>query len=236
MKINRQIIYVFLVFIGSIVLICCAMYQVVTPHDISNVFFAMFGTFLGALFAFRLNESKDLAKIDKDRKSALNHALFILARQHNALQSFAKHLALHSTDFDRAFNLPAQKPPSYSDLIHDFQELEFLLESSDPDVLMRLAVEQESFHQTIESIRIRNEFYVNELQPALALSNLNFRRVSLNELEARLGVRLISTAISAAKNLYFHVESTEASLAAMRVDLFKVAKIIFPKDLFIKYS
>ena len=35
-------------------------------------------------------------------------------------------------------------------------------------MLMRLSVEQEGFHQTLESLRVRNDFYVDEVQPVIA--------------------------------------------------------------------
>ena len=53
----------------------------------------MLGTFLGALFAFRLNENKENAKTEKERQAALNRALFVVARQFNATKSLSKHLA-----------------------------------------------------------------------------------------------------------------------------------------------
>lgn len=82
----------------------------VGEKEVAASFLAMVGTFLGALFAFRLNENKENMKVEEERKAALNRALFVVARQINALKSLSKHLAPFHTEFERAFNLPAVRP------------------------------------------------------------------------------------------------------------------------------
>ena len=110
--------------------------------DIGIGVLAMLGTLLGATLAFRLNESKEATKSSSEARAALNRALFILARQQNALILIAKQLEPFQTDGELAFNLPAAKVPTYEDLTHDFRALEFLLETSDANSLMQLTVEQ----------------------------------------------------------------------------------------------
>lgn len=36
--------------------------------------------------------------------------------------------------------------------------------SKNPNIIFELSIEQERFHQTMEAIKIRNEFHVNEYQ------------------------------------------------------------------------
>ena len=121
-------------------------------------------------------------------------------------------LAPFHTEFERAFNLPAVRPPSYSDLVHDYQDLDFLLEVGHPNVLMRLSVEQERFHQTLESLRVRNNFYVDEVQPVIAKNSFNRKPVPAQEFEAALGERLFGTAINSANILYSLVAESVQSL------------------------
>jgi hypothetical protein len=121
--------------------------------DIGTGVLAMLGTLLGATLAFRLNEDKELTKEHIARRAALNRALFVLARQKNAAALIARELEPFKTPFERAFNFPAAKVPPYQDLVHRFEELEFLLDTSDVNTAMRLAVEQERFHQMLESLR-----------------------------------------------------------------------------------
>lgn len=202
--------------------------------EVGTAFLAMVGTFIGALFAFRLNEAKENTKINKERKAALNRALFILVRQYNAMRFLADQLAPYKTEFERAFNCPAFQPPPYSDLTYEFEALNFLLEVGEPNVLMRLSVEQEGFHQAIESLRVRNDFYVNEVQPVIAKSGFNLRAVPAHEFQAALGERLFSRSINEAAVMYAHVADLRKSLLATHAELFGAAKKLYPDGKFIK--
>lgn len=233
---RSRYLYAALVFIVAAALIAFALSGTVTEKDVVGSFQAMLGTFLGALFAFRLNENKEQRKIEKEQKAALNRALFVLARQHNAIKSIAKHINPYTSEFERAFNLAANKPPSYSDLTHNFEELEFLLETVHLNVLMKLTVEQERFRQALEALRMRNNFYVDEVQPELARLSLNGQMVSVDQMKISLGERIFGTAINGANDLYAHIQDSSKSIPAMHAELFNVAKEIFPSERFIKFE
>ena len=204
------------------------------PKEIGSAFLAMVGTFVGALFAFRLNESKEHDQLVKDRRAALNRALFVVERQYKGVRSLAKLLAQYKSEVERAFNCPAFRPPSYSDLTQDFDTLAFLLEAAEPNVLMRLTIEQEGFYQTMETLRIRNEFYVSEVQPAIAKGGFNRRIVPAQELEAAFGEWLFGAAMNQATFLYANVSQAEKRLLAMHSELFAAAKKLYPDAKFIK--
>jgi len=201
--------------------------------ELSVAFLASLGTFLGALFAFRLNESKDYSKQQLERRTALSRALFILARQRDAIKSLIKLLAPYKAENGRAINLPAYKPPQYADLKQNFEDLEFLLQSDYINILMRLTIEQERFHQSIESLRIRNDFYIQEVQPQLEKHSLNGKNVTDKELRDALGERIFGTAINYANVLYSHIYENEESIKSMHLELFDVAKKLFPNDKFL---
>lgn len=206
----------------------------VGAKEVGTAFLATVGTFVGALFAFRLNEQKETLDRDKERKAALNRALFIVVRQYNAIRSLERQLEPYKSEFDRSFNCPAFQPPAYSDLMHEFESLTFLLELNEPNVLMRLSVEQECFHQAIESLRVRNAFYVNEVQPVIANSGFNRRAVPASEFQAALGERLFSGAVNGASVFFAHVTESRQSLLAMHGELFAAAKRLYPDAKFIK--
>ena len=233
-KSTSQYLYAVLVAIAAIALFVFAWSGAVTEKEVAGSFLAILGTFLGALFAFRLSENKEQVKIEKEQKAALNRAFFVLARQYNAINSLAKHMTPYPSEFERAFNLAANKPPSYLDLTHNFQDLEFLLETAHPNVLMRLAVEQECFHQALEALRIRNDFYVNEVQPELARQSLNGQMVTVEQMATALGERIFGTAVNGANSLYSHVQESSKSIPAMHAELFNVAKELFSDERFIK--
>ncbi len=204
------------------------------PKEVGTAFLATVGTFIGALFAFRLNEAKESTKTNKERKAALNRALFIVVRQYDAMRFLADQLAPYQTEFEKAFNCPAFRPPPYSDLTHDFEALDFLLEVGEHNVLMRLSLEQEGFHQAIESLRVRNDFYVNEVQPVIAKSGFNLCAVPAHEFQAALGEQLFSRSINEASVMYAHVADLRKSLLVTHAELFGAAKKLYPDGKFIK--
>ncbi|MFZ2161680.1 MAG: hypothetical protein WAW02_05635 [Sideroxyarcus sp.] len=231
-----QFLYATIIFVVAGVVIWSITTGIVTGKDVSVAFLASLGTFLGALFAFRLNESKETSKKLSEQRAALNRALFVLARQRNAIKSFAKYLQPFNSDIERALMLPAHKPPRYEDLRQDFESIEFLLENGKANILMRIAIEDERFHQTFESIRIRNDFYVTEVQPELSRHGFQGKDVTEKQLLEALGERIYGTAINYSNGLYFHVAKSMESIPSMHADVFAVAKDLFPNDKFISFE
>ena len=98
-------------------------------------------SFLGATIAFRLNEDKEKKANEEKQIQAINSALLIMIRQHNALNLLKKYLESFPNDNQAAFNMPALQPPSYNDLIQDVSSLEFLINSNNlGDEIMRLYI------------------------------------------------------------------------------------------------
>lgn len=207
--------------------------DVVRERELASAFLAMLGTFLGALLAFRLNEHKDAIKLAKDQKENLNQALFIVIRQYNSVRFLQKELAGYKDDFTRAFNAPALRPSGYDDLLVDFSSIAFLLDN-DPNILMRLSVEQEGFHQTLESVRIRSEFLVKEVQPEIGRLGLNRKKITHTELQEALGERLTMASYNYARIMYSMIDSTVEGLLKLHGDLFAAAKKVYPDAKFIK--
>lgn len=208
----------------------------ISSKDLIAPLLSLFGTFFGATFAFRLNEEKELRKLLELRREALNRALFVLIRQANAIHQLKQEFERFPSPFEKAFNLPAIKPPPYQDLVHAFSDLEFLLDSSNPGLLMELAIEQERFHQALESLRLRNEFYVEEVQPALAALALNGKRISMEQAAEFLGERLFHGAMNGAKNTWQCILASNESIPAVHKSLFQTAKMLFPGNKFTTYE
>jgi len=193
----------------------------------------LLSAFIGAFSAFKLNSIKDTKKEYLSQKQAINKAIFITIRQINAVQSVLKAYDEYPTKLEKAFVLPAIKPPSYEDLKLNFTELSFLLEAH-PQFLLDLAIEQERFEQTFKSIEIRNDFYVNEVQPALANLDLLGKKTNTSEFSSKLGDRLFEGAINAAKGMYYHSEQTNISLNDMHNKICKIAHSTFPGEKFVR--
>lgn len=193
------------------------------------------GGFIGAFSAFWLKAYEERKKDKEKQKSALNSALFVLIRQINAIQNIKRDLDKYETPFERGLTLPAMKPPDYSSVKQDIDSLNFLIDNDNAQILMELTIEQERFEQAINSINIRNEFYVNEVQPALSFHALNGRPLPLAEFEEKLGERLFQGAMNGASVLYEHVYASDVSLHEKYTELREIAKNLFPGEKFVTW-
>ncbi|HHQ4624042.1 hypothetical protein [Aeromonas veronii] len=193
------------------------------------------GGFIGAFSAFWLKSYEEGKKDKKKEKSALNSALFVLIRQINAIQCIKRDLDKYKTPFERGLSLPAMKPPDYSSVKQDIDSLQFLIDNDNAQILMELTIEQERFEQAINSINIRNEFYVNEVQPALSFHALNGRPLPLAEFEEKLGERLFQGAMNGAAVLYELVYASDVSLHERYTELRVLAKKLFPGEKFVAW-
>ena len=186
----------------------------------------LIGAFVGAFAAFKLKSKNDDEKRHKEEKMAMNKAIFVCVRQINAIKNMNKELSKYSSDLERAFKLPAMKPPAYEDLKYDYDELGFLLEEH-PQLVMNLVIEQERFEQAFKSIEIRNEFYVKEVQPALSKLNLNGKNILITDFANALGERLFEGSINGAKTIYFHLEQADKSIIEIYDELIAVSRKAF---------
>lgn len=217
-----------------ILLILFAYYfNFIDMKDIATSALALVGTFLGATFAFRLNEVKEYESIHSKRRESLNRAIFILIRQFNAIQQLNLEFQKYPNENNRAFNMPAITPPPYEDLVHNFENLEFILESSEHNLIFELTIEQECFHQTISSLKNRNNFFINEVMPAIAKADINRKSVSPAEIKGILGERIFYGAIQGAKDTAELLEKNNASLPKIIESIVNFSKNSYPKHEFI---
>lgn len=210
--------------------------ETLSTRDLLVPAISLLGTFFGATFAFRLNQDKEERKLSDDRREALNRASFVLIRQWNAMDQLLRQFKEYPPPFHRAFNMPALTPPSYSDLTQQIADLDFLIDSSNPGLLMDLIIEQERFQQAIESLRIRNRFYVEEVQPALEKHKLNKQTVSGEQVEQLLGERLFQGAINGSENAWQHISAASESIPKAHQALLAEARKLFPGRKFITYE
>jgi len=197
---------------------------------------ALFGTFFGVYFAFRLNENKDKEKVAREQKAALNRAIFILGRQYNSIRNYKKHLDMLTTDFDKIYKLPNITCPQYCDIKQNLHELVFLLETSNHQIMMTLLIEQDCFDLTLECIRARNNFWLNEFQPELKRLIDRGLKLTHEQLPTSLDVRINSEAKSTSEQIYENVNKSIQSIPKVHQDLLTVAHEIFPNEKFIRFD
>lgn len=194
------------------------------------------GGFIGAYSAFYLRKLEENKKEYREYKNQVSHSLFILARMMNAVSNIKRDFDQYVLPFERGFCLPANKQPDYEDIDLGIKNLTFLIDRDMPNILMDLSLEQDRFSQAMSAIEIRNEFYVNELQPALSEHSLNGKSLTLDEYRELLGERIFEGAMNGAQTMYGLVEASDKSLEKTFKQLRGIAKEMFPKEKFINWN
>lgn len=189
-------------------------------------------TFLGATYAFRLNEKKEADKKRDERRAALQLALFTMARQYNSLVNLWNSVKDWKKRGDRAINMPALHLPNYEKLSLDFERLTFLLDTPNPMLLLELTIEQERFTQTILAAIMRSKFHVDEVQTEIAKRSLNRKEMTLAEMKDAIGERVFGTIENQTNDLFTHLSSSMRSLPVAAKKLFEIAKDEYPDKKF----
>jgi hypothetical protein len=214
-----------------------AIDKVVVPSSFQSIVTicgSAFGAFFGAYCAFKLRQHEENQSKRNKRKTALDLCLFTLARQHNAISLMKKQYDEYPKEFQRAFLMPAMKPPEYKDLRVNLDDLIFLTNHESVEPLFHLSIEQERFEQAIFAVNLRNTYTLEHLQPAMAKHKLNGKSISYKELKDALGEQIFHTALNGANMAHEHLIATEESILKMLNKLHKIAKSIYPDERFMK--
>lgn len=220
-----------LVFLGSL-----ARAEVIGLKDFATAGMGLAGSFVGALFAFRLNEHREKARETSARKMSLNKALFTLSRQLSSVISLANEMAPFVDDFARAFNCPAFMAPDHSSVQLDYDSLSFLFEDGYENLLAHLAVEDECYRQTLKSLAVRSEFLLKEAQPILGEKGLNGKNVAPSDFVDAVGECIFGTAMAYGRQLHGQVLESEKGLRKVHDELYRAAKSLFPGSKFLKLA
>ena len=231
-----SMVYSLIVLVTIIIIGILYNYGKLELKDIGTGLLALVSTFLGATIAFRLNEVKEKKANEEKQIQAINSALLIIIRQYNALKSLEKEFKNYSNDIQAAINLPAIQLPDYNDLNQNISSLEFLINSKDPNILFKIIIEQERFHQAIASWQVRNDFYLNKFQPIVSEKNLNRQSFSLEQSKMILGDIVVDTLINSVINSKDLVIKSCETLPIAFQDLRKIAKELYPNQRFLEYK
>lgn len=90
-------------------------------------------------------------------------------------------------------------------------------------MLLTLSIEQERFHQMINALRIRNEFYVGEVQKEFSKHRINQTSQSAISLKELVGERIYLGAMNGAREAFQHITKNNDSLPAVHNQLHQLA-------------
>lgn len=211
------------------------------PHglaakDIGTAILTGISTLIGALYAFRLSERKEQEGERARRIHALNKALFFVGRQLNAVQYIREEVSPYDTNEKRLFGCKAAMPPDYSDLRVNFESLSFLLDSPDPDLLLRLSVEQDGFHQAIRAISLRAQYFVDQFQPAVMASGILPGPITLNDAREKVGPLVFDSALNYTTSMFMALDEALPRLQKVLVELEGLSRQLYPGERFLRLT
>jgi hypothetical protein len=213
-----------------------SLLKIIDSSNIITVTTAFGGALSGAWGAYKFSIYKENEKEEKQKISSLNKAFFILLRQINAITMFKIDLEKveQENPIVRAFHFPPWKTNSYTDLKFNFEELSFILDTKDLNLLHELFIAQESFEQAIETINQRSIYFINKVTPEMELKDIDNKKLTIDELKTEMDINKINGLVSGTNYMYTHVYETYKQLEDIELKLFLFAKSQYPKKRFIK--
>lgn len=234
---GRNIIKVFIAVLVCYVAIALgALYFGVKFKELISPLLSLVGTFIGALFAFKLTQIKEDEKEHAKRRDAINRTIFLLSVQSNAIWQLREEFNKFSSQFEKAFFIKAIKSPSYDEVKLNLVDLEFILSTSNPQLLLELALEFQRFHQAIVAVNLRSEFYVSKYLPKLAeRGGAKFEGTEMHMREM-IGDEAYYTLLQSIPHIFELLGECEKSIPNTSAKLLAMAKKLYPKHKFIAYA
>jgi hypothetical protein len=199
--------------------------------DLMELAGTLFAAFLGAHFAFKKQNKKELDELKRSRVAAMQWAQFQISCQFDRMLDFQIHnLNNYRHHPARPYVLPAYPTYDYPDLKIDFKTLSFLIEI-DSNFLVNLQLAETSFFNAIGNINIRSQFHLEEYQKAAPTESITNK---LEVVEKAIGMRIAETLKTYTNEMYQSCDFAIIKLHRQGNIFFQLAKAIYPDQKFIR--
>lgn len=204
-------------------------------NDFISALATLGAAFAGSGSAFYLQNQKEKRKEKNRQISAINQALFALIRQYQALVNIQNDLEPFREDELRYLSAPAISANDYYDYKIKVEMLDFLLDSSEPNLLMQILLEVERFEMALKSIQLRTNDHIEKLQPQMEKHGIApGALISLDDLNSKIGFLIRETLTNETNQMYKHVDETIQSTLIGIKDLEAFARRTYPKTKFVR--
>jgi len=192
----------------------------------------LLAAFIGASYAFRLQSEKEERDTQKRKILAGNLAVFNFIRMINTLLNFQVQIIDPIRGKNTAF-IEMQPTLHLLELDVDLvlEELAFLLETDNPNLLGELSIERSKFQKALDAINHRSKLHLEQVQPILENAGIEEGEdYTFQKIEQALGNRLYATMHQATDQVISHVDSSISSLQETGNELATMLKKLFPKE------
>jgi hypothetical protein len=189
----------------------------------------LIATFAGAYYAFHLHENRERRREIEKQVEAGNKTIFELIRTYNQF------LTLRRQFIDSHRNSPGRHffimpvAGTMTKLALPFDELTFLFNSDNPNILGRLASFQQEVTVTIDVIEQRSAMHFEQVQSTLErVTNDPRDEIRVETLEKELGPRLATTIKGLTDSMVEGIDGAIAGCESYIDDLSELLKAKFP--------
>ncbi|MES2106105.1 MAG: hypothetical protein V4634_18955 [Pseudomonadota bacterium] len=233
----RFLIAYWIVFAGLMAIAVLSVYlKIVALTNLVLLVLPIGSAIIGASISNALSMQREYDAERAEQLRALEWTCFVIFRQRNALRSLAHHMGAYRMDGMRWSSLPAITSPDYSDVRYDMPSLAFLLKTAEIQVVLDLTIEQERFEAALNTVAIRSKFLVDELQPMTSKSGVSNSKLSEAQALQVYGERIYRTAVQYTDAMFEHIDTAIQSNFSLHQRLHKMAKHLFPKNVFASIS
>lgn len=174
-----------------------------TPDAIANGFATLIGALFGAMLAYIFQR---MFLKNQEHKAALMSAhrtMFALLKQINTIVLIQRDYVHSQLDNPcRFISIPATPPYDTNKNVLDMTDLSFLIDTATGRaVLYEFYMAQENYVEALNQWNLRSLLHLQQVQPALASSNIQMgTTVSLEVIEEKLGRLLYGSIVNATNN------------------------------------
>ncbi len=192
----------------------------------------LIAVYLGAKYAFDLQENKEKEK--KKRKNIVsgNLAIFNISIMLDKLISYQRQVLNPERDNPTNFiGMPPTLNTFDKNISFNIEALSFLLGTSHRNLLGELSTEESRYKTAIGAIDARSRLHVDEIQPALERSQfVQGGNYTLADIENALGNRLFVSLQQATISVFENVDPTIISLQEVGDSLRQAMSELYPTE------
>ena len=194
-----------------------------------NALSTLSAAFLGALAAFLLQDWRNKRKEEDKKRIAVNRAIFDLSELWNALEQYRKEIIEPIRNTNAPWlNMQANISTQFLSISFNIDELFFLADTENAQLLQKLYMEEHRYCITIDLIEERSNLVLNRLQPKMeSLGYTKDGEVKLGELEKQLGPDLTYKIKSLTDAIIKFVDENVASMENLNTEFTSEMKKLF---------
>ncbi|MBZ0334393.1 hypothetical protein [Marinobacter sp. AL4B] len=192
-------------------------------------FTTLLAAFSGAWYAFHLQNKRDLQAEEIRRVEAANRAIFTLARKLGKVRNISKQfVSPFRADPLYFLAIPPIAGISNSSTTINYDEISFLFNSDDPNLMAELSNAEEAYNAMLDGFALRSEMHFKQLQPLAEKAGFeDYVEYSDEQIRTAIGVRLYNGMKSQTDALIESLDSLEESLLELSSRLTETAKSQF---------